>query len=508
MAYLNASSQLSNLSDVVKQALKKHEVVREFPSAVQYEANSFNGNVSVYNEAGENRVDLTHLPFVTIDDANSKDFDDAVYCVRDNNGWTLYVAIADVSWFVRPNTALDREAFRRGCSIYVANEVIPMLPSNLSDNACSLLPHQNRFCLTCEMKISFEGALKGYKFYPSVIRSAAKLTYDAASRMIESGRPYNLDEANVMLPIHTLHDMYCSRHAYRHEHTGFVDISRTEVCYIPNNQGGVEDIRPKVNNESHHMIEECMITANICAAMFVQKYSGSLIYRVQDNISISKLSQLNKILANNNITIGCNREAYNKYLQSIKNSDNRGCLERLFLRSTTKACYSTTNGGHYMLNQPSYTHFTSPIRRYSDLVIHRLIKYSIDVKASLGAKNYSNNELEAIAQKCNEAEMKASSVAHDINHWMECKYLSSRIGNVYNGTIIAVETFGLFVMLDGVGIDGFVYVGSLGTERFGYNSYDLSLSGSYGKKYYAGMRVTVRLQTVDMLDCRAKFIIV
>lgn len=544
------------LREFIHGLLREKSISETYPQDAEIEATTFKDQILPQDEI--NRKNLCHLRFVTIDDPNSKDFDDAVCCEQLSAGqWRLLVSIADVSTYVKLGSYIDREAARRGSSIYFADTSIPMLPEHLNSEICSLKPNVKRLCLTCEMIISASGKVISYDFYPSIIISAARITYQEAENIIK-----NHKSSSVFPELYNLYILYQLMHDFRNTSDDFLQISDSEYRLVTNNDGTLKEIIPPQNEASRFMIEEFMVAANKAAAEFINSFKIPMIYRIQKSPLNEKITSLNTMLSTLGLRAGTSRREIKAFLEQIKTRNGQKSFEQLLMRNMTKAEYSTYNEGHFLLGIGSYTHFTSPIRRYTDLVIHRIIKHCICIKSeqeaeklrqqyvnsnintssdnkgflskifdlfhkkteqkieeiplptiniyhNIGEHLYTQSELSSIAEFCSKAEITAREVSRNINKWILLKDLSSKIGQRFDATVTDIESYGLFVTTDNLGVDGFVYIGSLGFERFSLYTTNMTLRGnSTGRTYYVGQRVTVQLVGVELDKIRISFRIV
>ena len=460
----------------------------------------------------EGRVDLRHLPLVTIDGEDARDFDDAVYCeTKKSGGWRLWVAIADVSHYVRTDSAIDKEAQARGTSVYFPSQVIPMLPEKLSNGMCSLNPNVDRLCMVAEMTISAAGNLSGYKFYPAVMHSHARFTYTQVAAMLEGED--GLPEHQALLPqLHTLQDLYLTLDEKRAER-GAIAFETVETQFIFNEQRKIDRIEPRHRNQAHKIIEECMILANVAAAKFVQKHKGEVLYRVHDAPSEQKLTNFKSFLAERGLTMsgGLQPEPadYQNLMLQIVDRPDAELIQVMLLRSMRQAVYSPDNNGHFGLALEQYAHFTSPIRRYPDLILHRVIRHLLakekgDDKEKWtrdGGYNYQLEELDVLAESCSEFERRADEATRDVSDWLKCEYMQDHVGDVFDGVIASVTHFGMFVRLNDLFIDGLVHVSSLASDYFQFDPERQRLIGESTKFIYqVGDPVTIRVASVNLDD--------
>ncbi len=467
-------------------AVRKFELPHQFSKRALAAAHALPDEVR--SEDLHGRKDLRELHFVTIDGETARDFDDAVFCRREGKGFRLWVAIADVSHYVRHGDALDVEARERGTSVYFPRRVIPMLPEKLSNGLCSLNPQADRLAMACEMEITPTGEVSGYKFYPAVIRSHARLTYTEAWERLSS------KTAKEHLAI--LYDVFKVLLGQR-ERRGAIDFETVETRMLFDARGKIEKIVPEPRNDAHRLIEECMLAANVCAGNFVAEHAHPVLYRVHDVPSAEKVSALRAFLAELGLQLPGGeipRPAdYAQLLQRIRKRPDFALLQTILLRSLKQAVYSPNNAGHFGLAFDAYVHFTSPIRRYPDLLVHRAIK------AILARKRYDGVEWEALGRHCSETERRADDASRDVENWLKCYYMRDHVGGTFSGTITGVAPFGLFVTLDDYFVDGLVHISELGRDYFQYDDARHMLLGDRtGMRYRLADRMTVKLVRVDI----------
>ncbi len=485
-------------------ALRKHALPFEFSPAVDRASAKFSPAVAEADWDG--RIDLRALPLVTIDGETARDFDDAVYCQPRGKGHRLIVAIADVSHYVRDGDALDGEARERGNSVYFPRRVIPMLPEVLSNGLCSLNPGVDRLCMVSDMEIDHLGGIVAYKFYPAVMHSHARLTYTEVAAMLEDASGTAAERHRVRLPeiqnLHRLFEILAQARAQR----GAIDFETIETQIEFDNNGKIERIVPVKRNDAHRLIEECMLAANVSASDFLQRHEHPALYRIHEGPPPEKLEQLQEFLKEFglHLTGGDAPKAkdYAKLLGRIKDRPDAQLLQTVMLRSLSQAVYSPENVGHFGLAYEAYTHFTSPIRRYPDLLVHRAIK------AVLDGKTYSPGNWAELGQRCSETERRADEASRDVNNWLKCYYMQDKIGESFPGTVSAVTEFGIFVALDAIYIEGLVHISELGADYFHYDPPRHQLLGERtGRRFRLGDRVTVRVVRVDMERSRIDFVL-
>jgi ribonuclease R len=485
-------------------ALRKHDLPFEFSKAAERQAKRLPEDVRPADR--KSRVDLTALPLVTIDGETAKDFDDAVYCERKGKGFRLIVAIADVSHYVRDGDAIDIDARERGTSIYFSRRVIPMLPEALSNELCSLKPKVDRLCMVCDMQISAQGTIDAYEFYPAVMHSQARLTYTQVWDWLSAGKSAKSGDAKALLPhLTNLYAVFKALHATR-EGRGAIDFDSVELAIEFDDEGRIAQIVPAPRNDAHRLIEECMLAANVSAADFAAKHQQPILYRVHEGPPPDKLAALREFLAGSALSLGGGDEPtatdYAKLLAQVRDRPDFALLQTVLLRSLSQAQYKPENVGHFGLAYDAYAHFTSPIRRYPDLLVHRAIK------AVLAGKRYTPAGLswDALGVHCSMTERRADDAARDVTQWLKCFYMQDRIGEEFDGTISGVASFGIFVTLDGLNIDGLVHVTELGRDYFHFQQARHALIGEKGgRTFQLAGRVRVRVVRVDLETAKIDF---
>ena len=485
-------------------ALRKHDLPYEFPPEVEKLSARFPANV-LKTELRE-REDIRHLPLVTIDGETARDFDDAVYCERDGKGYKLYVAIADVSHYVHPHDALDREALTRGNSVYFPRRVIPMLPEVLSNGLCSLNPQVERLCMVCEMSLDAAGDFGEYRFYPAVMYSHARLTYTKVASMLEDPKGEDAKQYGNLLPhIQLLYKLFKVLLKAR-EKRGAIDFETIETQMMFNDQGKIECILPVKRNDAHRLIEECMLAANVCASDFLKKHKQPTVYRIHEGPTPEKLVALRDFLKEFGLQLSGgdapSAKDYARTLTKIKDRPDAQLLQTVMLRSLRQAVYSPDNVGHFGLAYESYTHFTSPIRRYPDLLVHRAIK------AVLTGTVYSPGDWHELGIHCSQTERRADDATRDVEAWLKCYYMQDKIGECFDGVISGVTGFGLFVALHGVYVEGLVHISELPSDYFHFDAAKHMLLGERsGKRYRLGDRLRVKVVRVDLETSKIDFVL-
>ncbi len=483
-------------------ALRKHQLPHQFGREVQAHTAKLPGSVTAGELGG--RTDIRHLTLVTIDDETARDFDDAVYCEPHRGGYRLWVAIADVSHYVKAGDALDKEARLRGNSVYFPRRVIPMLPEALSNELCSLNPDVDRLCMVCEMEIGAKGQLKRYQFYPGVMHSKARLTYTAVAEALAHPTGKATRPIKALLPhlqhLNGLYEVLAQARSRR----GAIEFETIQTKMHFDDHGKIDRITPVVRNVAHRIIEECMLCANVSASDFLQTREHPLLYRVHEGPTPEKLLALRQFLGEFGLQLSGGDEPrasdYADLLVKIRQRPDAQLLQTVLLRSLQQAVYSPKNEGHFGLAYESYTHFTSPIRRYPDLLIHR------SIKAVLASKQYSPGDWHDVARHCSETERRADEATRDVESWLKSYYMQDRIGESFEGTISSVTGFGVFVALDSVYVEGLVHISELGSDYFHFDAARHQLLGERtGTRYRLGDRVTVELVRVDLEQARIDF---
>jgi len=476
-------------------ALRKHQLPYSFSEDTIRIAESFSKKVSEKDFKG--RIDLRDLPLITIDGETARDFDDAVYAESIDKNWRLIVAIADVSFYVQPDNTLDKEAFDRGNSVYFPRRVIPMLPEALSNGLCSLNPHVDRLCMVCDMIIDDHGKVISYKFYPSVMESKARMTYTDVSTLLKETSPELTEKYKSIIPhIKNLESVYRILTKQRHIR-GAIEFDSSETIMIFNDQGKIDRIEPVIRNEAHRLIEECMLAANVCAANFLIEHEHPALYRTHEGPTEERLENLQIFLAEFGFMLtGGSKPSIKDYaalIEKIKGRPDEHLLQTVLLRSMQQAVYSPDNNGHFGLAYEAYAHFTSPIRRYPDLLIHRAIK------ATLQKKPMPDSNWHAFGQHCSMTERRADDATRDVSSWLKCYYMQDKIGEIYEGTVAGVTSFGLFVSIDGIYIEGLLHVTELGNDYFTYDKARHAMVGERSHVVYRlGDRLKVKLVRVDL----------
>ena len=487
-------------------ALRKHALPFEFSKDAERQAARLPADVRAADRKG--REDLTALPIVTIDGETARDFDDAVWCERKGAGYRLIVAIADVAHYVREGDALDHDARERGTSVYFPRRVIPMLPEALSNELCSLKPQVDRLCMACEMMVSADGAITGYRFFQAVIHSHARLTYNQVWDWLAAPAAATTPEARKLLPhlqnLYALYKVFAKARAQR----GAIDFDTVELALVFDTQGKIEKIVPAPRNDAHKLIEECMLAANVCAAGFLAGHKQHALYRVHEGPTTDKLAQLKAFLASSALQLDGGDAPtamdYANLMKKIEGRPDQALLQTVMLRSLQQAQYRPDNVGHFGLAYDAYAHFTSPIRRYPDLLVHRAIK------AALAGKVYTpaGATWAELGIHCSQTERRADDATRDVEAWLKCFFMQDRIGEVFAGTVSGVTSFGLFVTLDELNVDGLVHVTELGRDYFRYDAGRHEIKGERsGVVYRLAARLSVRVARVDLEQSKIDFVL-
>ncbi|WP_426840480.1 ribonuclease R [Glaesserella parasuis] len=496
-------------------ALRNHDIPHIWSEGVEKQVRQFSEEVP--EEAKIGRVDLRDLPLVTIDGESARDFDDAVFCQKESNGWRLWVAIADVSYYVRPKTALDLEAQQRGNSVYFPNRVIPMLPEVLSNGLCSLNPQVDRLCLVAEMAVSESGKLLGYKFYEAVMNSHARLTYTKVWNILEGDEALRERYFYLVPHLEELHAMYKVLLNTRHQR-GAIEFETVENQFIFNPQGRIERIEPVIRNDAHKIIEECMILANIASARFVEEANEPALFRIHAQPSEEKLTSFRTFLKECGLFLNGGLRPtpkdYAELLEQVKERPDAELIQTMLLRSLKQAVYSPDNEGHFGLALTEYAHFTSPIRRYPDLLLHRAIKYLIEKGKGNkrhytdgGGYHYQLDDMDIFGEKCSATERRADEATREVADWLKCEYMQDHIGEVFDGVISSVTGFGLFVKLNELLIDGLVHISTLDNGYYHFDSDRQRLVGENGVMYRLGDPVRVKVIGVNLDDKKIDFVL-
>lgn len=519
----------------IEVALRSYDIPSVWPQEVLDEAARLSDQVSEKDKA--KRVDLRHLPLVTIDGEDARDFDDAVYCEPHkasgwrlfSGGWKLYVAIADVSHYVPLGSALDEEAELRGTSVYFPSEVVPMLPEAISNGLCSLMPGVDRLAMVCEMTVSKTGELTDYQFYEAVIHSHARLTYDKVSSMLEhprsrEGKALSTEYEAVLPHLKDLYDLYKAL-AKARQGRGAIDFETTETRMLFGVDRKIASILPTTRNDAHKIIEECMLCANVATARFLQELDIQGLYRVHDGPKPEKVERLRQFLGSMGLTLTRKKgdptpEDYAAVLAKVQDRPDAQLIQTVMLRSLSQAVYTPHNAGHFGLNYEAYTHFTSPIRRYPDLLVHRAIRSVIrsrrktdrvqrsgaGVLPKPNVYPYDLAALERLGEQCSQNERRADEASRDVVSWLKCEFMQDRVGENFDGLVTAVTGFGLFVELTDIYVDGLVHITALPADYYNFDAVHHSLVGERsGRKFRLGDSIRVQVVRVDLDERKIDF---
>ncbi|MFP4611488.1 MAG: ribonuclease R [Thiohalophilus sp.] len=471
----------------------------------------------VREEDKQGREDLRDLPLVTIDGEDARDFDDAVYCEPNRKGWRLLVAIADVSHYVEPETPLDKDAVERGNSVYFPERVIPMLPEILSNGLCSLKPKVDRLCMVCDMQLDKQGTLKSYSFYPAVMHSHARMTYNEVAGILQDEDPdLSRQYADLLPPLHNLYQLY---HALRQRRSkrGAIDFETTETRIVFGEERKIESIVPTQRNDAHKLIEECMIIANVATARFLLENKVPALYRVHEGPKPEKLEALREFLGEFGLKLGGGDKPASKHfaklLEQIAERPDAHLIQTVMLRTLQQAVYSPDNLGHFGLAFDAYAHFTSPIRRYPDLLVHRAIRHVLQHKKTgffrrkkSGEFRYDHTAMARLGEHCSQTERRADEATRDAVDWLKCEFMLDKVGEEYTGTISSVTSFGLFVELDEVFVEGLVHVTSLENDYYHFDPAHHRLIGERQRQMFRlGDRLRVKLARVDLEERKMDF---
>jgi ribonuclease R len=482
-------------------ALRDFELPHIFSDEAVEQAENFGAQIP--QDAIEGRLDLRDMPLVTIDGEDARDFDDAVYAEKlDNGNWRLWVAIADVSHYVRPGSPLDNEAEERGTSVYFPSQVIPMLPEALSNGLCSLNPEVERLCLVCEMEIDDSGKTVSHNFHQAVMYSKARLTYNKVAAILVDGDAELKQQYQHVLPaLETMYELFNVMLKARDER-GAIDFEMTETQFLFDENRKIKSIEPRERNDAHRLIEEFMIAANVSAANFLLAHKLPVLYRVHETPSEEKLTGLREFLGELGLFLGGGDDPeprhYASLLATASKRPDGHLLQTVMLRSMKQAVYSPDNIGHFGLALESYAHFTSPIRRYPDLLVHRAIRHIIsDRKAAKWP--YSHEDMVQLGEHCSMTSRRADEATRDVSDWLKCEYMRDRVGETHEGVISGVTGFGLFVELSDIYIEGLVHVTSLKNDYYQFDASGHRLTGERTRKVYRlGDSITVKVVRVDL----------
>lgn len=489
-------------------AIENHNIPAEFPEAVRTQCETIPD--ALRDSDYEGRLDLRHLPFVTIDGITARDFDDAVYAEKRGENYRLYVAIADVAHYVQPDSPLDIEAYNRGTSVYFPDRVIPMLPEKLSNGLCSLNPEVDRLAMVCEMTLAADGSIKRSAFHDAVIHSHARLTYETVEEILFRDNTLLRESfSHLQRPLDNLQAVYRILRTARLSRS-VIDFHASEPEFIYDSEGKIETIKARDRLESHRLIEECMIVANICAAKYIGRHKLPALYRVHDHPSAERLGKLIDFLGKRGIKWqgsldNATPEQFSALLAQCSDRPDFAQIEIMVLRSMSQAIYIPENRGHFGLALEHYAHFTSPIRRYPDLLVHRAIRHQLH-GGSRDNYRYSAESMVEKGKHCSMTERRADEATRDAMDFLKCEFMSHRIGEAFSGRIANITNFGLFITLDEIYIDGLVHVSALTNDYYHYNAETFTLNGERSGYRFALMdAVEIQVAKVDIDDRKIDF---
>ena len=479
-------------------AIHAHALPTDWPVAAEKEARRLGKEVPA--EAKRGREDLRHLPLLTIDGADARDFDDAVFCEPTSAGWRLNVAIADVAHYVERGSPIDEEARSRGTSVYFTRRVLPMLPEVLSNGLCSLNPKVDRLCMVCEMRVGRDGKVSRARFFEAVMRSQARLTYEeGAATIFDGDAKLRRKHARLLPHLEDLHDVFRALLGHRRKR-GAIDFDIPEAYVELGEDRRIESISTYGRNDAHRMIEECMIAANVSAACFLGRHKLPTLYRVHDKPTEERFKELKAFLAIFGVPFPRVKDLqprhFARVLERIKGKSYDALVETVLLRSMARAAYQPDNLGHFGLALAHYVHFTSPIRRYPDLLVHRAIKHLLSGKKP-GSFPYSPKDMDRLGRHCSMTERRADDATRDAIAWLKCEFMLDKIGQAFDGVITGVTSFGVFVQLQDVFVEGLVHVTSLENDYYELDAPKHRLVGTRSKKVYQ-LAAPLRVEVVDV----------
>ena len=497
-------------------AIRAFEIPHLWPDAVDRQAASIPAEVP--EEAKQGRKDFRDTPLVTIDGEDARDFDDAVYCSRTAKGWRLLVAIADVSHYVEPESPLDREAIVRGNSVYFPGHVVPMLPESLSNGLCSLNPDVDRLCMVCEMQINEQGHVTRSRFHRGVMRSAARMIYnqvgDALDGKVDALPPIYSRYLPQLEELHSLYQVLRDARTVR----GAIDFDTVETQILFGEGKKIDRIVPTIRNDAHKMIEEFMIAANVCAARYLKRNKIPTLYRIHEQPAADRLDEVRLFLREFGLTLaGGDRPQpgdYARVLDLARNRPEFNLIQTVLLRSLNRAVYSPESVGHFGLAHDNYAHFTSPIRRYPDLLVHRAIGHLLDAgmvrsvmkKGSSGFR-YSREDMGRLGEQCSTTERRADDATRDATEWLKCEYMMDHVGEEFNGVVSGVTGFGLFVTLDEIFVDGLIHITALQNDYYHFDPVRHQLTGEQGgRRFRLGDSIRVQVARVDLDERKIDFL--
>ncbi|MBT3186847.1 MAG: ribonuclease R [Candidatus Thioglobus sp.] len=484
-------------------ALYRNNIPVDFSKEALVQTNKLPTTVTKADKKG--RVDITDMKLVTIDGEDSRDFDDAVYAEPTKNGWKLVVAIADVSHYVKEGSDLDNDAIDRGNSVYFPRRVVPMLPEALSNGLCSINPDVERLCVTCEMNIDSEGNLLNYKFYPATMFSHARLTYTKVSQILEHhDQALTSEYASVLDNLNTLYDLYKALKAARTKR-GVMDFDRIESQILFNDNGKIDNIVARSRNDAHKLIEECMLMANQATAKFLAHNDEDFLYRIHPKPTAEKVEVTRQFLTAVGLTLegGVQPESkhFAKVLEDAKGRDDENIIKTVVLRTMKQAVYTPANEGHFGLAFEDYTHFTSPIRRYPDLLVHRAIKRVLNKN-----KRKPSKKMIETGVHLSVTERRADDASRDVEQWLKCEYMRDKVGDTFNGIISGVAGFGIFIELTDVFVEGMIAMRDMKDDYYIFDDIHHQLKGERtGKVYQLGDTIKIQVASVSLDDRQMVF---
>jgi len=501
-------------------ALYRNGIPVDFSEAAIAQTEKIPTEVTSQDKAG--RVDITDMKLVTIDGEDSKDFDDAVFAESTDNGWKLVVAIADVSYYVEEGTALDNDAIERGNSVYFPRRVVPMLPEALSNGLCSINPNVDRLCMTCEMNIDAAGNLLDYKFYPAVMFSHARLTYTKVSQILEhDDKALKSEYASVLENLNDLYDLYKVLKDARIKR-GVMDFDRIESQILFNDNGKIDNIIARSRNDAHKLIEECMLMANQATAKFLGENKEDFLYRIHPKPTVEKVEVTRQFLNAVGLTLEGGDQPdskhFSKVLEDAKGRDDENIIKTVVLRTMKQAVYTPANEGHFGLAFDDYTHFTSPIRRYPDLLVHRAINRVLNKKkpsfisrvinkVTGSKKKEPSKKMMELGVNLSVTERRADEASRDVEQWLKCEYMRDKVGETFNGVISGVAGFGIFIELTEVFVEGMISVRDLQDDYYNFDDIHHQLKGDRtGKVFRLGDTIKIQIASVNLDDRQMVFI--
>lgn len=486
-------------------AIHTHDIPTEWPASVRQQVRKYGKTVP--GSAAKGRTDLRDVDLITIDGADARDFDDAVYCEKSGEGWMLLVAIADVAHYVDIDSALDQEATRRGTSVYFPDRVVPMLPEELSNGLCSLNPNVDRLCMVCEMRINAAGKVTSAKFLEAIMRSSARLTYSQVSKFLTGEKDHSIPR-DLHPALNELHELY-KVFARSRQKRGAIELDIPQTQIQLDDEGAVTDIVAVARNDAHRLIEECMITANVQAAKFLRRNKIPGLYRVHAKPDPDSFDELRLYLLSLGLKVPHSDHVqprdFNRMLEQVKDRPDSAAISMSMLRSLTHAEYTPKNEGHFGLALDAYAHFTSPIRRYPDLLVHRAIRHIIR-GGKAGGYDYDAARMERLGSICSAHERRAEGATREVEALLKCQFMEDKIGMEFTGVITGVTNFGVFVQLKDNAVDGLVHVSSLDNDYYNFDAVTRTLVGDRsGNVYSMGDELQIVVHQVDLETRRIDF---